>query len=106
MSSIKCPVCGKEVSPFTRIHCGRPLSASQPAPLNPTAADQVDIGNKTPTSNSSVSHSASSFFVNGPTIYIILSPCVPFEMSFLQVCCMIVMTDEGSPSSYPFRITE
>ena len=62
MSSIKCPVCGKEVSPFTRIHCGRPLSASQPAPLNLTAAEQVDIGNKTPTSNSSVSHSASSFF--------------------------------------------
>ncbi len=62
MSSIKCPVCGKKVSPFTRIHCGRPLSASQPAPLNPTAAEQVDIGNKTPTSNSAVSHSASSFF--------------------------------------------
>ena len=50
MSSIKCPVCGKEVSPFTRIHCGRPLPITQYEPENPQAEKQADIENEAPTS--------------------------------------------------------
>ena len=50
MSSIKCPVCGKEVSPFTRIHCGRPLPITQSEPENPQAEKQADIENEAPTS--------------------------------------------------------
>ena len=46
MSCNKCPVCGKEVSPFTRIHCGRPLPITQSTPENSRESAQENSENK------------------------------------------------------------